>query len=178
MQSEPVAMHLQSATGGDTCHLMRPCPPCQASIWYTAHLCGPVCQWTAIQYSMFTINSHAHGHVNEISPCGCTIFSFISKMFINNYFFIMFNLTPRVNDVVVALLSQGCICYSTWGAASKVRTRHVVMVVIKMHSQTSQILSLAPGWGFIWHCNRSLCFNRTLKSRANRKNSKQPVLAS
>lgn len=57
-----------------------------------------LCQWTAIQYSMFTINSHAHGHVNEISPCGCTIFSFISRMFINNYFFIMFNLTPRVND--------------------------------------------------------------------------------
>lgn len=28
----------------------------------------------------------------------CTIFSFISRMFINNYFFIMFNLTPRVND--------------------------------------------------------------------------------
>lgn len=75
-----------------------PVPPCQASIWHTAHLCGPVCQWTAIQYSMFTINSNAHGHVNEISPCSCTIFSFISRMFINNYFFIMFNLTPRVND--------------------------------------------------------------------------------
>lgn len=40
---------------------------------------------------------------------------------------------------------MGAYATPHWGAASKVRTRHVVMVVIKMHSQTSQILSLAPG---------------------------------
>lgn len=47
---------------------------------------------------MFIINSYVYGYVNEIFFCGCIIFLFILKMFINNYFFIMFNFIFRVND--------------------------------------------------------------------------------
>lgn len=87
---------------------------------------------------MFIINLYVYGYVNEIFFCGCIIFLFILRMFINNYFFIMFNFIFRVNDqkiiVVVVLLSYGCICYFIWGVVFKVRIRYVVKVVIKMYS--------------------------------------------